>query len=102
MNGEEAIKAFKESKVNYFDIILMDVMMPVLDGCEATKRIRKLIRKDAKNVPIFAMTANAFAEDVEATKEAGMNEHITKPIDNKELLSKMCKYLRKNEKRGRK
>ena len=48
------------------------------------------------------MTANAFAEDVEATKEAGMNEHITKPIDNKELLSKMCKYLRKNEKRGRK
>ena len=102
MNGEEAIKAFEESKVNYFDIILMDVMMPVLDGCEATKRIRKLNRKDAKMVPIFAMTANAFAEDVEATKEAGMNEHITKPIDNKELLSKMCKYLRKNEKRGRK
>ena len=102
MNGEEAIKAFEDSKVNYFDIILMDVMMPVLDGCEATKRIRKLNRKDAKKVPIFAMTANAFAEDVEATKEAGMNEHITKPIDNKELLSKMCKYLRKNEKRGRK
>ncbi|MGN1295681.1 MAG: ATP-binding protein [Bacilli bacterium] len=94
-DGQEALSIFKDSPINHFDIILMDVMMPVLGGYEATRSIRKLKRKDAKTVPIFAMTANAFAEDIEATKEAGMNEHITKPIDNKELLAKICKYLKR-------
>lgn len=80
-NGEEAVEAFKCSTLYYFDAILMDMLMPKLNGCEATKIIRKLDRPDAMTIPIIAVTANAFAEDISMTTEAGMNAHIAKPID---------------------
>lgn len=91
-NGQEAIDIFLQNEENTFDLILMDVMMPVLDGIEATKTIRKLEREDARNIPIFAMTANAFIEDQEKTKQAGMNEHISKPLDIAQLIDKIAKY----------
>ena len=80
-------------KVNLeFDVILMDIMMPVMNGYEATKMIRSLDREDAKTIPIIAMTANAFTEDRLKAKEAGMNEHIVKPLDV-ELLIKVIHKL---------
>lgn len=80
-DGEEALRKMEESAVNYYDMILMDVQMPRMDGYEATRRIRMLDRADAGTIPIIAMTANAFAEDVEAARAAGMYGHIPKPID---------------------
>ena len=80
-NGKEALEIFQNSKLNEYDVIIMDVMMPVMDGLEATKAIRMLEREDAKRIPIIAMTANAFEEDRKACLDAGMNEHIGKPID---------------------
>ena len=80
-NGKEAVEIFQNSKSNEYDVIIMDVMMPVMDGLEATKAIRMLEREDAKKIPIIAMTANAFEEDRKACLDAGMNEHIGKPID---------------------
>ena len=80
-NGKEALEIFQNSKSNEYDFIIMDVMMPVMDGLEATKAIRMLEREDAKKIPIIAMTANAFEEDRKACLDAGMNEHIGKPID---------------------
>lgn len=91
-NGQEAVEIFSSSAQNTFDLILMDVMMPVLDGISATKTIRNLDRIDAAKIPIFAMTANAFIEDREKTKEAGMNEHISKPLDVKVLIDKIAEY----------
>ena len=79
-NGMEAVRLFRKTP-DAFDIVIMDVMMPVMDGLEATKAIRMLEREDAKKIPIIAMTANAFEEDRKACLEAGMNEHIGKPID---------------------
>ena len=84
-NGAIGLKLFAESKVNSFDAILMDIQMPVMDGLEATRKIRKLNREDAKTIPIIAMTANAFIEDIEACMEAGMDTHLSKPV-NSELL----------------
>ena len=80
-NGKEALEIFQNSKLNEYDVIIMDVMMPVMDGLEATKAIRMLEREDAKRIPIIAMTANAFEEDRKACLDAGMDEHIGKPID---------------------
>ena len=80
-NGEEAVEMFKSSAPFEFDAILMDMQMPQMDGCEAAKHIRCLQRPDAKLIPIIAVTANAFAEDISATIAAGMNSHISKPID---------------------
>ena len=94
-NGQEAVERFQNSKPGEFDVILMDIMMPVMNGYEATKKIRSLDREDAKKIPIIAMTANAFAEDRIRTKEAGMDEHIPKPIDVKLLIKvihKLVKY----------
>ena len=85
-NGQEAVELFRKSEPGEFDIILMDIMMPVLNGYEATKRIRSMEREDAKMIPIIAMTANAFTEDRLRAKEAGMNEHIAKPVDAKLLV----------------
>ena len=85
-NGQEAVELFRKSEPGEFDIILMDIMMPVLNGYEATKRIRSMEREDAKMIPIIAMTANAFTEDRLRAKEAGMNEHIAKPVDAKLLI----------------
>ncbi|MCI5774055.1 MAG: ATP-binding protein, partial [Erysipelotrichaceae bacterium] len=85
-NGLEAVEIFTKSQVNEIDLILMDMQMPQLDGCGATRTIRSLNRSDAKTVMIIALTANAFAEDIAATSAAGMNGHISKPIDFKQLL----------------
>ncbi len=93
-NGEEAVDIFKSSQEGSFDIILMDIMMPVMDGLAATRKIRSLKRWDAETIPIFAMTANAFAEDREKSKAAGMNEHLAKPLDSKLLFRKMSQYCR--------
>ena len=85
-NGQEAVEIFEKSKSGKFDVILMDIMMPVMNGYEATKRIRSMDREDAKVIPIIAMTANAFAEDRLKAKDAGMDEHISKPVDVKRLV----------------
>ena len=91
-NGQEAVELFKKSRSGEFDVILMDIMMPVMNGYEATKMIRALDREDAKEVPIIAMTANAFTEDRIRAKEAGMDEHVAKPVDV-ELLIKVIHKL---------
>ena len=85
-NGQKAVEIFEQSRPAEFDVILMDIMMPVMNGYEATKKIRSLDREDAKVIPIIAMTANAFTEDRLKTKEAGMDEHIAKPVDAKLLV----------------
>lgn len=92
-NGQEAVEIFQASSIGDFDVILMDVMMPVMDGYEATKNIRSLSREDAKTIPIIAMTANAFSEDKIKAEEAGMNEHIAKPINMKLLLRIVSKLV---------
>ena len=91
-NGQEAVEIFEKSRPGEFDVILMDIMMPVMNGYEATKMIRSLDREDAKEVPIIAMTANAFTEDRIRAKEAGMDEHVAKPVDV-ELLKKVIHKL---------
>ncbi len=91
-NGQEAVELFRNSEPGEFDVILMDIMMPVMNGYEAAKTIRSLDREDAKTIPIIAMTANAFTEDRRRAKEAGMDEHIPKPIDMK-LLTKVINQL---------
>ena len=91
-NGQEAVDQFKKSELGEFDAILMDIMMPVMNGYEATKMIRSLEREDAKTIPIIAMTANAFTEDRIRAKEAGMDEHVAKPVDV-ELLIKVIHKL---------
>jgi two-component system sensor histidine kinase/response regulator len=92
-NGMQAVERFKNSKENYYDLILMDVQMPVMDGYEATRQIRGLQRADAREIPIFAMTANAFAEDEEKSRQAGMNAHISKPLDVEALYVQMEQFL---------
>ena len=94
-NGQEAVELFRKSEPGEFDVILMDIMMPVMNGYEAAKMIRSLDREDAKVIPIIAMTANAFTEDRLRAKEAGMNEHIAKPVDRK-LLIKVINELMRN------
>lgn len=92
-NGKEALDIFTASSPFEFDAILMDMQMPEMDGCEATMKIRRLSRPDAKTVPIIAVTANAFAEDIAATAQAGMNAHISKPIDFQSLCQELGKLL---------
>ena len=92
-DGVQAVEKFKESAEGYYDLILMDVQMPHMDGYEATQCIRALGRSDAQKVPIFAMTANAFAEDVQKSREAGMNAHISKPLDIRAVYKQMNRYL---------
>lgn len=92
-DGQQAVEAFAASPVGGFDAILMDVMMPVRDGHEATRAIRAMDRPDAKTIPIFAMTANAFTEDRRKALESGMNEHLPKPIDPDALYRLLVKYL---------
>ena len=91
-NGQEAVELFRKSEPGEFDVILMDIMMPVMNGYEAAKTIRSLNREDAKTIPIIAMTANAFTEDRIKAKEAGMDEHVAKPVDM-ELLIKVIHRL---------
>ena len=93
-NGQEAVELFRNSESGEFDVILMDIMMPVMNGYEATKMIRSLDREDAKQIPIIAMTANAFTEDRIRAKEAGMDEHIAKPVDVELLLKVIHKLVK--------
>ena len=97
-NGQEAVELFRKSKPGEFDVILMDIMMPVMNGYEATKLIRSLDREDARMIPIIAMTANAFTEDRLRAKEAGMDEHISKPVDVKLLLKVIHKLTENRQK----
>ena len=92
-NGEEILKAFEQSAPGDYDMILMDVQMPVMNGYEATKAIRRSSHKLAKTIPIVAMTANAFEEDRKASTDAGMNGHLAKPVNVSELLKMLCKLL---------
>ena len=95
-NGQEAVEIFKKSGAGEFDVILMDIMMPVMNGYEAAKMIRSLDREDARGIPIIAMTANAFTEDRLRAKEAGMDEHIAKPVDAKLLIKAIHKLMERN------
>ncbi len=90
-NGQEALEKFRASASGYYDVILMDVMMPVMDGVEAARRIRLLPRPDAQAIPIIAVTANAFADDVKASNEAGMNGHVSKPLEADKLIAAIKK-----------
>ena len=98
-NGQEAVEIYKKSRVGEFDLILMDIMMPVMDGYDATRTIRSMDRNDASTIPIVAMTANAFIEDKMKSKEAGMNEHISKPIDLKQLIKVITMVVSEKETR---
>ena len=91
-NGREAFEKFKSSDDYYYDAILMDMQMPEMDGCEASRQIRALKKADAQTIPIITVTANAFSEDLVATTKAGMNDHVSKPID----FSILYKILEKN------
>ncbi|RDB61329.1 PAS domain-containing sensor histidine kinase [Gordonibacter sp. 28C] len=94
-NGEVACRMFDESEEGYYDVVLMDVQMPVMNGYEATRCIRALDRADVGNVPIIAMSANAFAEDVRASLESGMDAHLSKPIDMHRVMEAIALHLRK-------
>lgn len=94
-NGQEGVEKFQKSEPHYFDVILMDVMMPIMDGLTAARTIRSLDRVDAADTPIFAMTANAFQEDMQRSKEAGMWEHLSKPLNEKEIYRMIGKYILK-------
>ena len=96
-NGQEAVDIFRKSSPGEFDVILMDIMMPVMNGYEAAKMIRSLDREDAKVIPIIAMTANAFIEDRMRAKEAGMDEHIAKPVDRKLLVKVISEFVENKE-----
>ena len=96
-NGQEAVDIFRKSRPGEFDVILMDIMMPVMNGYEAAKMIRSLDREDAKVIPIIAMTANAFIEDRMRAKEAGMDEHIAKPVDGKLLVKVINELVKHNQ-----
>ena len=86
VNGQEAVDTFRESEEDYYDLILMDIRMPVMDGLEATRLIRALNRPDARTVPIVAMSANAFEEDMKKSLESGMNAHLAKPFQVEALV----------------
>lgn len=92
-DGKVAVDKMTASPEGYYDLIFMDMQMPVMDGCEAALTIRQLKRKDAGTIPIIAMTANAFADDVLKTREAGMNEHIAKPVDLNTLSRVLDQWL---------
>ena len=92
-NGVQAVEKFAASPEGWYSLILMDVQMPVMDGYEATRRIRKLDRVDAAEIWIIAMTANAFVEDIRLARDAGMNEHLSKPVDPDRLRDMLRRHL---------
>lgn len=92
-NGKEAVEIFEQSLPGTYQVILMDLMMPVMDGLEAARLIRNMQREDAASVAIIAMTANSFNDDVESCREAGMNEHLSKPLDFGKLAETIKKYI---------
>jgi CheY-like chemotaxis protein len=96
VNGAEAVRVFGESPEKY-DLIFMDIQMPEMDGYEASRRIRAMESEWARNIPIIAMTANVFREDIERCLAAGMNDHVGKPLDLNEVVAKLTKYLSKEK-----
>ena len=94
-NGQAAVGLFRDSAQGTFDVILMDVHMPVMGGLEATRIIRAMERADARTIPILALTANDFEEDIRQTREAGMNDHLTKPFDMEKIFSAFAAYAGK-------
>ena len=96
-NGRIVVAMFEESPVGYYDAILMDVRMPEMDGLEATTAIRSLNRPDAKTVPIIAMTANAFDEDVQRSLQVGMNAHLSKPVEPEHLYQTLEELIWESE-----
>ena len=92
-DGQEAVELFEKSEPGYYGAIFMDVMMPRMDGLEATKTIRNMKRSDAWNVPIIAISANAFIEDILNSKQAGMNAHLSKPIVIEEVIKTILRYV---------
>lgn len=96
-DGKKALEMFAASEEGYYDVIMMDIMMPEMDGLEATRRIRRMDRKDVETVPIFAMSANAFDDDVARSRAAGMNEHLSKPLSFEKAAAVIAQYVRKNE-----
>lgn len=94
-NGELLVNAFEAVAPNTYDYIFTDIMMPVMDGYEACRHIRALDRPDTQSIPIIAMTANAFAEDVQRSLDAGMDAHISKPFDLKKLQQCLAKLSQK-------
>ena len=96
-NGKEAVELFAESEPQHFDAVLMDAMMPVMDGYEATRAIRKLPRPDAQTTPIVALTANAYADDVKKALDSGMNAHVGKPFKIADLAKALDKLQRDND-----
>jgi len=95
-NGMLALGRFRNAEEGYYDLVLMDVQMPEMDGYETTRAIRKLPRKDATTVPIIAMTANAYKEDIDKALESGMNDHIAKPINMGIVRNMLRKYLKES------
>ena len=94
VDGKNAVEIFRNHPEGTFDVILMDIMMPEMNGYEATKAIRAMNdRPDGKNIPIIAMTANSFAEDVQASLDAGMNAHLSKPIVIDEVIKTILRYV---------
>ena len=94
-NGQEACDLFENSEPGAYDMILMDIMMPVMGGLDATRTIRSMEREDAKKVPILALTANAFVDDIEKSLQAGMNDHLIKPLEIDKILENIRKYCPK-------
>ena len=97
VNGEVAVKMFSEHPAGYYDAILMDVRMPVMDGLTAAKTIRALDHPDAKTIPIIAMTANVFDEDVQRSLQAGMNAHLSKPVEPDRMYETIAKLIAQRE-----
>ena len=97
-NGQEAVEQYQKRGSGYYDAILMDIQMPVMNGLEATKKIRSLDMADAADIPIIAMTANAFQEDRDAAKQAGMNAHLSKPVNIDQIQTVICSEVEKRKK----
>ena len=93
-DGDVAVETLRTAAPDQFDLVLMDIQMPVMDGYDATARIRRMKDEEKASIPIIAMTANAFAEDRQKAISTGMNDHVAKPIDMKVLLPVMAKYIR--------
>ncbi len=92
-NGQQAVDMFAASEPGYYDLVFMDIQMPIMNGNEAARAIRALSRRDAKGIPIIAMTANAFSDDIQAALAAGMNEHVSKPLDLKQLMNALRRWI---------
>ena len=96
-NGKVAFEIFRDSTLNEYDIILMDIRMPIMDGLESTKLIRGLEREDAKTIPIIAMTANVFKDDIQKSKGVGMNAHLAKPMEPTKLVQLLSDVFMRKE-----